>query len=91
MTPLASPNGIDGSLTIHQDATMYRVQLEAGETLALETDNRPGYLHVIDGTVTANEIEAGDGDGIAAYEESLSLTAGDEGMTALWFDLPKTH
>ena len=91
MTPLVSPDGVDGSLTIHQDAIMYRVSLQAGEELELDTATRPGYLHVIEGTVSTRDIQAGDGDGIAVYEESLTLTAGEDGLTALWFDLPKIH
>ena len=90
LTPLASPDGIAGSLTIHQDATMYRVSLAAAEMLELDSTIRPGYLHVIDGTVSTKDIIAGDGDGIAVYKESLTLTAGEDGLTALWFDLP-TH
>ena len=91
ITLLASPDGVDGSLTIHQDATMSRIELAAGEELSLDTDTRPGYLHVIDGAAEANELEIYSGDGLGVYQESLKLTSSDDGLTALWFDLPKLH
>lgn len=91
ITPLASPNGVDGSLTIHQDATMYRIALEADDELVLDAENRPGYLHLIDGSGSTNGLEINSGDGISVYQDSLSLSAGNNGLTALWFDLPNYH
>ena len=91
ITPLASPDGVDGSLTIHQDATMYRISLGAGEGISLNTDKRPGYLHVIEGSASANEIEVNQGDGLGVYQETLQLNANENGLTALWFDLPQYH
>jgi redox-sensitive bicupin YhaK (pirin superfamily) len=88
LTPLATPDGRGGSLTIHQDASMYRVKLHANESIELDTAERPGYLHIIEGDALSNELELRTGDGLGAFEEAVKITAGDEGLTGLWFDLP---
>ena len=88
LTPLATPDGAEGSLTIHQDASMYRVKLAANESLELDTTKRPGYLHIIEGDAVGNELELRTGDGLGAYEEAVKITAGEDGLTGLWFDLP---
>lgn len=51
LTPLVTPDGRDGSLIVHQDASIYRIQLQDGETEALDTSRGVGYLHVIEGGV----------------------------------------
>ncbi|WOX07251.1 pirin family protein [Microbulbifer pacificus] len=89
LTPLVTPDGRDGSLTVHQDAGLYRVQLNTGDAQALETTDGVGYLHVIEGEVYANGTALGAGDGLGTIDEPLTLRAGDKGVTALWFDLPR--
>jgi hypothetical protein len=88
MTPLVTPDGRDGSLSIHQNASLYRLQLKAGESYDLVAQKRVGYLHVIEGdSVNVGKgLQAGDGLGI--IKDQLSVTAGDSGLVALWFDLP---
>ena len=99
MTPLVTPTGRDGSLSINQDASLSRLQLQAGESYTLDTQNpsvqkEVGYLHVIAGSAVAdqhalngqNALKLGDGLGI--IKDQLSITAGHEGLVALWFDLP---
>jgi hypothetical protein len=88
MTPLVTPDGRNGSLRIHQDASLYRLQLKAGESYDLVAQKRVGYLHVIEGdSVNVGKgLQAGDGLGI--IKDQLSVTAGDSGLVALWFDLP---
>ena len=98
MTPLVTPDGRDGSLSIHQDASIYRLKLTAGESydleaLAKDENERVGYLHVIEGSSveegsvnTQSELKPGDGLGI--IKDQLSITAGNDGLVALWFDLP---
>ena len=92
MTPLVTPNGRDGSLSIHQDASLFRLQLKAGESYELVAQERVGYLHVIEGNVLSDSIadksELKHGDGLGIIKEQLSITAGDDGLVALWFDLP---
>ena len=98
LTPLVTPKGENGSLSIHQDASMYRLELEPGETFDFDARERPGYLHVIEGAAgfKSNEegkaksgaVEVTSGDGIGVYQERFSLTAKEEMLVALWFDLP---
>ena len=88
MTPLVTPDGRNGSLSIHQDANLSRLQLKAGESYDLVAQKRVGYLHVIEGgSVNVGKgLKAGDGLGI--IKDQLSVIAGDNGLVALWFDLP---
>lgn len=89
LTPLVTPNGEDGSLTVHQNAGIYRLQLKDGETLSLNPQRGIGYLHLIEGGVAVNDGQLTAGDGLGVMEESLELTAAESGVTALWFDLPR--
>ncbi|WP_066959542.1 pirin family protein [Microbulbifer sp. Q7] len=90
LTPLVTPDGANGSLTVHQDAAISRLQLAPGETIDLTADKGVGYLHLIDGGVGVNDGELAAGDGLGVMEETLQLTADAEGVSALWFDLPRT-
>jgi len=91
MTPLVTPNGRDGSLSIHQDASLYRLQLKAGESYDLVAQERVGYLHVIEGSSVNVGTGLKAGDGLSIIKDQLSVTAGNEGLTALWFDLPSKY
>jgi len=91
MTPLVTPNGRDGSLSIHQDASLFRLQLKAGESYDLVAQERVGYLHVIEGSSVNVGTGLKAGDGLSIIKDQLSVTAGNEGLTALWFDLPSKY
>jgi redox-sensitive bicupin YhaK (pirin superfamily) len=84
----ASPNGRDGSVTIHQDAHVYLASLEAGQELAYELlPDRHAWLQVLRGAVRLNGEQMAAGDGAAVSDERrLTVTATDpvEGML---FDL----
>lgn len=92
ITALVTPDGRNGSLTLHQDASIFRLQLSATEQCTFDTHQRSGYLHVIDGDLTI-ENETGDtiamqsADGLGVWQEKITLTAMPP-VTALWFDLP---
>ena len=90
LTPIVTPDGRDGSLSMQQDASISRVQLEKGESIEFNTLSRAGYLHVIEGAGRIDDLSLSDGDGLGAYQESITLHAGDQSMVALWFDLPVT-
>src|SRR5690606_38937790 len=52
---VASPDGRDGSVTVHQDVSLYRTSLAAVEAVAL--DLRPGrsaYVYVAEGEARLN-------------------------------------
>lgn len=86
---IASPDGADGSLTIHQDARLYASLLSAGESLAHAlAPGRRAYLHVVHGELTLNGEKLCDGDGAKiADEAALSISAVTD-TEMLMFDLP---
>ncbi|MFC3032774.1 pirin family protein [Pseudoalteromonas fenneropenaei] len=87
LTPLVTPDGVGGSLQIHQDASIYRVRLQQEESVTLEVP-RLGYLHVVHGDVQLAELTLSMGDGIALPSgQAVTLRANSE-FEALWFDLP---
>jgi len=87
LTPLVTPNGREGSLSMQQYASIYRLHLQAGEQHSFDASKRPGYLHVITGTAVLNGHDLQAGDALGALKEQLSVTAQTE-LKALWFDLP---
>ncbi|WP_255775213.1 pirin family protein [Microbulbifer sediminum] len=92
LTPLVTPDGRHGSLRIHQDASLYRLRLAAGEAAALGTGERQGYLHVIDGHASTDAVTLAPGDGLGMKaQREREITAGPGGFEALWFDLPGDH
>lgn len=91
LTPIVTPNGEAGSLSMNQDASLYRLVLTVNDSIALDTDNSIGYLHIISGSVSVDEYEFSAGDALAINAgEGIELVAKDE-VEALWFDLPNTH
>jgi quercetin 2,3-dioxygenase len=85
---LASRDGRDGALTIHQDAELYAMLLAAGESVTHRL--RPGrhaWVQVAGGAVTLNgkPLRAGDGAAVSG-EETVTLSA-SEGSEVLLFDL----
>ena len=85
---IASPDGENGSVTIHQDAKLYVSLLSPGQevTHALPKD-RYGWLQVAKGTVVLNGRALNQGDGAALSDErTVSLKATEEAEVLL-FDL----
>jgi redox-sensitive bicupin YhaK (pirin superfamily) len=84
---LASPNGADDSVTIHQDARLYACRLENGAVTATLAPGRRAYVQVARGTVHVNGVSLQAGDGARIQDESsIELTAQD--AEVLLFDLP---
>lgn len=86
---VASPEGGDGSVRIHQDARVYAGLFDGAERASLEIGKgRLGYLHVARGSVTVNGHALGAGDALRTRGESLVL---EKGVSAevLAFDLPQ--
>ncbi|MFQ2368343.1 pirin family protein [Aeromonas enteropelogenes] len=88
MTLVASPDGEDGSFRIRQQARVWRVQLEPGESLTWELVGRHGYLQMISGELTANGLAARPGDGVLSRDESSWELVATSATQALLFDLP---
>ena len=85
---VASPDGRDGSVTIHQDAEIYVSQLEDGREVAHEL--RPGrhaWLQVARGAVELNGQRLEQGDGAAASDEGRLTIVGRGPAEVLLFDL----
>lgn len=85
---LASPDGANGSVTIHADARMYAGLLDGTEsaTLALNP-GRKAYVHLVKGELTANGQRLATGDALAMDREAaLTLSDGRE-AEVLVFDL----
>jgi len=85
---VASPDGRDGSVRIHQDALLYAALLDGAERVVHGV--RPGrraYVHVARGSVTANGRTLGAGDALKATNvEQISLENGKD-AELLVFDL----
>jgi redox-sensitive bicupin YhaK (pirin superfamily) len=82
---VASHDGRDGSLTIHQDVDLYTTTLRDGNVTFDFRPDRYGWLQVARGAVTLNGEELRAGDGAAIENESQVTIAGDG--EALLFDL----
>ena len=86
---IASPDGRDGSVRIHQDATLYAARLAGDAAVTHElAAGRGAWVHVARGeaTVAGTPLAAGDG---AALEDTprVEITAGSPGAEILLFDL----
>jgi len=87
---VASSDGADGSVVIHQDARLYASVLDMGERAVHEL--RPGrnvWVQVARGAVTVNGTALRTGDGAAVSNEAaISIEATTAGTEILLFDLP---
>jgi redox-sensitive bicupin YhaK (pirin superfamily) len=85
---IASEDGREGSVTIHQDAKVYATLLEAGQTVTQAIDpDRYAWLQVARGTIRLNEMELKQGDGAAVSKESELAIASHDQAELLLFDL----
>lgn len=89
MQLIASPDGREGSLLLHQDVSLYQVTLEAKQDTS--HDIAPGrtlYLHLVHGALTVCDETLQAGDGIALTHEDAVHLRGETDTEALLFDLP---
>ncbi len=85
---VASPDGRDGSVTIHTDATLHAGLFEAGESARLElASGRHAWVHVARGHVRVGGRELGPGDAAAISSEPAVEIEGIDGGEVLVFDL----
>jgi redox-sensitive bicupin YhaK (pirin superfamily) len=85
---IASPDGKDGSVTIHQDARLYVSLLAPRESVAHEIgSNRHAWLQVAKGSVEVNGKPLKQGDGAAVSDEKRLTVEGTEDAEVLLFDL----
>jgi len=86
--PVASRDGRDGSLTIHQDATVYRARMAPGVEAVHElAPGRHAWVQVAGGEIEINGMPLAAGDGAAiSGEKAVRIWAKAE-SDALLFDL----
>jgi hypothetical protein len=85
---VASPDGREGSVTIHQDASVYAALLE--DDAAVSHELRPGrhaWLQVARGAVELNGQRLEQGDGAAVSDEARITITGRGPSEVLLFDL----
>lgn len=87
-TLLVSPDGRDGSLSIHQDMTLSRVQLSQGEEMVFQIKGRTGFLQVLSGEGRMAAQSVYQDDGLGLWGEDLVRLKAETEFEALWFDLP---
>lgn len=85
---VASPDGSDGSVSMHADARMYAGLFQGDEATTLALDpSRKAFVHVVKGGLTVNGHILQGGDAMAIAQESvLSLSDGQD-AEVLVFDL----
>ncbi|MBL8793860.1 MAG: pirin family protein [Planctomycetia bacterium] len=85
---VASPDGRDGSLTIHQDASLYRSSLQPGEEVSHELQpGRHAWVQVLRGQAAVNGTDLTAGDGAMLTAPAALTIRGVEPADVLVFDL----
>jgi redox-sensitive bicupin YhaK (pirin superfamily) len=86
---VASRDGRDGSVTIHQDASLYLAMLDRGRDVAFDVRPRRGaWVQVVKGQVRVNDLPLRAGDGASLTGEPRLTIACDEPAETLLFDVP---
>jgi redox-sensitive bicupin YhaK (pirin superfamily) len=87
---VASADGRDGSVVIHQDSDIFAALLNDGEAVSHDLKSgRKAWVQVVRGTVAVNGEAVRAGDGVALENETkVAVTARADGSEVLVFDLP---
>ena len=85
---VASPDGREGSVTIHADASIYSGLFDAGQHLKRELDpSRKAYVHLVRGSLEVNGQVLQAGDALRFENESALAIAHGVDAEVLVFDL----
>jgi len=85
---IASPDGADGSVTIHQDAWLYAALLDGADSAGLPVpEGHRVYVHVVRGTVAVNGERLSTGDGAKLQDVPAVTLDGADAAEVLVFDL----
>jgi hypothetical protein len=85
---VASPDGRDGSLTVHQDVVLYGTLLGRGEKAEYSlAPGRHAWVQMARGSGSLNGVKVKAGDGVAVSAEERLVLAAEEPIEALLFDL----
>ena len=86
---IASPDGAEGSVTIHQDARLYAALLDGADAVEhAVTEGRRAYVHVVKGEAEANGQRLAGGDAVKLERETRVRIASAKDAEILLFDLP---
>jgi redox-sensitive bicupin YhaK (pirin superfamily) len=84
---IASPDGDQGSVSIHQDARVHAGLFDGRENASYDLRNERGYVHVARGRVTVNGHRLETGDALKTEEGVIEIESGERAEVLL-FDLP---
>ncbi len=85
---VASRDGREGSVTIHQDANVFGTVLDAGQTISFSmAADRHAWIHVVTGEVHVGGHDLRAGDAVAVSGESEITLEGLKSAEVLLFDL----
>lgn len=85
---IASRDGRDGSVVIHQDANVYAAQLDGADSVEYGfSPGRAGYLHIASGSLELNGRELRAGDGVRVTDEPGIVLGNGRNAEVLLFDL----
>lgn len=86
---IASGNGRDGSVLIHQNAAIYASILNGSDRIKHElAPGRTGYVHIVRGRVVVNGTALASGDALKVTNENIITLEQAEAAEVLLFDLP---
>ena len=85
---IASPDGREGSMTIHQDARLLHAKLSPAAALDYRFENsRHGWLQVARGSAQLGDLKLQAGDGVAISDETSITLQATSAAEVLLFDL----
>jgi len=85
---LASRDGREGSISVHQDVDLWVARLAPGDRRRLELEpGRNAWIHVARGSVSVNGQPLREGDGAAARGQGALEVEGRDASEVLVFDL----
>lgn len=83
-----SPDGRDGSATIHQEAEIYRIRLQSGQSVKHDLKaGRGAWLQIAEGALACNGVALATGDGASTEKPGALTLIASERIEALLFDL----
>lgn len=87
---IASPDGAESSVLVHQDTWIYASILDSDDNISYDLEaGRYAYLHVARGQLTVNGIELKAGDALKVINEQQISVADAKDAEVLLFDLPR--
>jgi hypothetical protein len=87
---VASPDGVDGSVSIRQDASVYAAILNGEDAVSFPLrPGRIGYVHVARGALSVNGVALKAGDAVRIDDEAAVTLDGAVDAEVLLFDLPR--